>query len=133
MKQRKIEFRFWSALNNVMYNNDYLEDYTIKEILEWEGHLMQYINKDLNGVKLFEGDIVQHTNEEFYQDEEPIIAVIKLTEPKDLYDTFGWDFGNYVKLLGYNINFDLPEDAILLGNIYQNPELINQLQNVKKN
>lgn len=125
MKQREIEFRFWSALDNVMYDNDYLEDYTIKEILEWEGHLMQYINKKLNGVKLFEGDIVQHINEEFYGDQPPTIAVIKLTG--NLSNTFGWDFGNYVKLMGYNIDFDLPEDAVLLGNIYQNPELINQI------
>lgn len=131
MNTKKNKFRAWDKETNEMKDGD---DLVLNHIFLLPNGLglidrnlnvlenyiiMQYV-KNLNDEELYEGDIV-----EFYgpESDEKTISVIRFLEPSDASDSFGWTFGNFVKLNGFWIELDLPENTVKLGNIFENPEL----------
>lgn len=102
---REIKFRAWDKINNEMTLND-----SFYEVQKWnrtqielnDFELMQYTGlKDKNGVEIFEGDIVKNHNDE-----------VTLLESLD------WIFYDYYEGLF------MPENFEVIGNIYENPELL---------
>lgn len=112
---REIKFRVWHKKDKEMlvflsgfdYNTNILS--VLQTIQEWEIYqVMQFTGlKDKNGKEIYEGDIVK------YDDEEDLFEIIWSKEDAGL----KIKSGNYINLIE-------PEYLEVIGNIYENPELL---------
>lgn len=123
---REIKFRAWNTETNKMVIN--LKEmgvfalqsiYSIDEFLviptNEKYQLMQYTGlKDEKGVEIYEGDIVKYK----YISREQI-AEIKYNKEK-----LGFDFADNKVNLSYAYNFRQINNIEVIGNIYENPELL---------
>ena len=94
--------------------------YEYEEWCTWEGqfNLMQYTGlKDKNGVEIFEGDIVNYDDGEF-----SYIGSVK----KDYYQFYinGIEPVDSYDFIDVSNTFDGTTSLTILGNIYENPELL---------
>lgn len=118
---REIKFRAWDKLNKEMFNVEsinFQERKVYRDIVSYRKfndiELMQYTGlKDKNNKEIYEGDIVKLRNNHGmgvvkYYDEWGAF-VIEYTKPKPLV------------VLGMNYYI---EDIKILGNIYENSELL---------
>lgn len=122
---REIKFRAWEKQQKVMYESESIEwiDFGTKRILlrdeDFEGdmliprhfkkiELMQFTGlKDKNGKEVWEGDKGWDINDDFYE--------IKFVD------------GCFVAVMNGDVIVDLSEvaeDIEVIGNIYENPELL---------
>jgi hypothetical protein len=111
---RDIRFRAWDTENKEWVYSKPMPDMGFWEWVsydnttifnEWTGIT------DKNGKYIYEGDIVKHSNgiKKVYYDEQTI--------------SFQMDLSNYV--LDQEIGYDIRKIEVI-GNIYQNPELLNK-------
>ena len=80
--------------------------------------LMEYTGlKDKNGKEIYEGDIVFSESNQYYKQDEII------------WDCFGmgWDIG---KKDSWKLRSPMSSKTEIIGNIYENPELITEVKNV---
>lgn len=134
--QREIKFRFWDSVDNKMMDSSDIDSslyfpsfepqLSIGRYLEngdWEQDLpiMQYTGfKDKNGKEIFEGDILSckvWIDGKWEDSKEPVIF-------RDGCFCLDWSFqkdGSYYEILSKEI-----EGKSILGNIYENPELITR-------
>lgn len=138
MNKREIKFRVWEPLNkNMQYLNFALyenkgqvnhwvlpldhqccsdKNYTIMNLNNVE--IMQYIGlKDKDGIEIYEGDILINTNKSklnLGMDNQKYLVI---------YKTLGFDLKPLFK--GIALKFDY-SDLKKIGNIYENPELLNE-------
>jgi len=133
MENREIKFRFWDLLDEKMLQDIDIEEYTLHSLRDFEGHLMQYTGlKDKNGKEIYEGDIVSvksiiyDTIEPFEKStkiEFQIFCEVIWCNKIAGYDLKKIDGDNKPDAWGfYNENVNPFE---VIGNIYENPELIN--------
>ena len=102
---REIKFRAWDDADGV-HRDEGCMSYGITDITCDAAHIMQYTGlKDKNGKEIYEGDILNSVG--FY-----------LSEVK--YDD------NYAQFVATDINFLDSEEQEweVIGNIYENPELL---------
>ena len=135
---RKIKFRAWNNREKVMSPLRGF-DFLIKQaiincpneksktaISSWdykdkEIKLMQFTGlKDENGVDIYEGDIVQYTQSD-YRELESYNNNAEIIFENGSYKIARYDSGDSFHL---NINDDTIESVEVIGNIYENPELL---------
>lgn len=145
--QRDIKFRAWDKEEKKMIRSPYDSDFNIcivlpnlvemteksKEAKFIRGdylhdrfELMQYTGlKDKNGKEIYEGDIVKYKG-----DLSDVIAQVKFGEYEDAegYSVgrhYGWAvFFKHFDYEGDTTLIDIHDDCEVIGNIYQNPELV---------
>lgn len=130
---RELEFRAWFPQENRMINNvpidengkykhctstgfalQYDPSYIALEVMQYTGL------KDKNGVKIFEGDVVKNSWDDIFE--------IKFGECGN--GNICWN-GWYMNPPNKKINYCVPWDSMaikhyeIIGNIHQNPELLN--------
>jgi uncharacterized phage protein (TIGR01671 family) len=118
-KTREIKFRAWDSKNNKMILS---EEYNTGAVINLEGNsaytfweLNQYTGlKGKDDVEIYEGDVVEFETNHYDNKKIHRIAV----------EWQGWysdDFGEPCYIGFKNVNWGMT----VIGNIYQNPELIN--------
>lgn len=105
---RKFKFRIWEPATKEMVYVDAISIYSEDNLMQWTGLV------DKNGKDIYEGDILERT------------LVSGIISRNDVY----WDFGAWqLYRQGVLSELELYEDSYdrmtVIGNIYQNPELLN--------
>jgi len=105
--KREIKFRCWDDFQKKMFDISSLK-LPHREDLSPNVYLMQYTGiKDKNGKEIYEGDIVRKLDKTGYKAGRP----------------FAVKFESNAKCSGYMIGN--PKSYVIIGNIYENPELLN--------
>ena len=144
---REIKFRVWDKTTNTMFEDNKSTDITIEAyremvdingiLLDYESEceavLMQYTGlKDKNGKEIYEGDILSGGNrfDECYGT--PVIKIGNYDECKELFD----EEGDFYELSCTGVYFEFNNNTCtgidytcisnfeVIGNIYENPELL---------
>lgn len=123
---RPIKFRAWDTLNKKMiYDVQFKrEDRTFDQFLNTRYAIMQFTGlHDTNNVPIFEGDIVVQDGYKWFDDNKP-----------NYRGTVEWIYSQWQVLPPGGINEGLNDEGIdegentdweVLGNIYENPELLS--------
>lgn len=114
---REIKFRAWDTITNTMLNWEELSsqqnnlDLATLNVSRYEDSnlkFMQYTGlKDKNGVEIFEGDIVQHHD-----------------HLEAVYGIVSWDEEEAAFTPGVGLMSENKSWLEVIGNIYENPELL---------
>lgn len=122
-----IKFRAWDIENKVMRPVGRLDFFTDGDIhinnhlpVSYKDHDFFYLMwftglKDSNGVEIYEGDIVR------YNFGSAVIGIVKHGWASCMSVFYGW----YVDLGEGRINYTFSENYQVIGNIHENPELLN--------
>lgn len=150
----KPKFRAWTEEGKVMYYDIYpfkddtlllsYDEIAFDEVPAIDFILMQSTGLfDKNGREIFEGDVVElhrftknyHKNGGLYEGEETLVGTVIYGYTVDDIKYFGkvyppsWLFKNRYRELDFSDFSGIHEESFkVIGNIYQNPELIEKVE-----
>jgi uncharacterized phage protein (TIGR01671 family) len=127
---REIKFRAWdkknkqmlgiSEIGNLMFS--YGENYD--HITKYEAEIMQFTGlKDMKGAEIYEGDIVKWSDGDYKHPSNPRIAEVRF-DPELSFFAFNVDRGGHKFGFSNFIYTDTERHLEIIGNIYENPELL---------
>lgn len=122
---REIRFREWDDLNGEMHlawHPRFKVDGYTTELLQ-DGKVMQFTGlHDKNGKEIYEGDVVRDLRFSKHNIHEIQFGEGGEGEPADYVGGYiGWCMGN-----GETTGFTSGRELEVIGNIYENPELLNR-------
>lgn len=131
---REIKFRVWNKEEGMHYLDTFFVGASrMPPVGGWSNRIpMQFTGlKDKNGKEIYEGDIIEWEKKEWYEENKRLETPKVVKEHK----TIEWETEiencsccSKIYAFGYNISDDyspLTADKIeVIGNIYENPELI---------
>jgi hypothetical protein len=112
---REIKFRAWDKKNKKMFHRLHLATHLEEYLDDFDYEVMQFTGlKDKEGKEIYEGDIVRFS--EHYCGDSTIEEQVKVIK---------WDINGYTDdlLVG---SYNAPNWCEVIGNIYQNPELLKE-------
>jgi len=116
---REIKFRVWDKLLKRMLSWEWVHDNFFSRIFDYPNMIpMQYTGiEDKSGKEIYEGDLIQN--------EYGRICEVVWMEHAGCWDAHVRKFGAESKggHLGFQNN-EWPRHVIIIGNIYENPELL---------
>jgi uncharacterized phage protein (TIGR01671 family) len=116
---KEIKFRAWDKKNKQWLDtfNVILGTINLCEDVIY----MQYIGlKDKNGKEIYEGDVVRFCTKGFHP--EVFITTVE-------WDKCAFRLGNGRQLFYFGqVNLEVTDDGEIIGNIYENPELLEALR-----
>ena len=124
---RQIKFRAWSGqymiqwgfIDNIFQGPPTSSGIGVKFDNPFNMPQMQYTGlKDKNGVEIFEGDIIRW----FTMGGDDRISAIEYVCDENMPNCWGFHYGDAGKNIG--TLYDRPYKWEILGNIYENPELL---------
>lgn len=129
---REIRFRAWCKLDKILYDWERVKTEFTLEYFDDRGLIFQQYTglKDKNGVEIYEGDCFEKifkmieipTGRTFEQTE---VGVVKFDDGQFTCHIDGWGHAALKDVLGYqNKNNDYWKNGLIIGNIYENPELL---------
>lgn len=134
---REIKFRMWTKMERedgshhmAMLDHDCLLEWTLKDLTDGEDVLMQYTGlKDKNGKEIYFGDIVRAVGKSVGENDPQYDAIRGVgkqplfceCDPSYLRIRFTQKQNGLFEFLPHEL-----DDIEVLGNIYENPELITQ-------
>ena len=135
---REIKFRFWNNTTKCIYVDTGMTSLglndAIKKAIEADYEVMQYTGlKDKNGKEIYEGDILvcgpeAKPGEIFYSGGSACFA-IRWKDDTAKNGFFGQNLKMMISMAGSNCGEKKEENlSEILGNIYENPELVNEQQ-----
>ena len=121
MKRRTPKFRVYDTLLKKIINDNIFLGFENPEYI-----FMQYTDlKDINDVEVCEGDIVIY-KKEMEHDDTFILMRTGIVEYESRLMAFGFRYNN--KMREY-VGLDIIRDIEIIGNIYDNPELVSEFKN----
>lgn len=132
---RTLKFRYWNTITKEMVNNPkmpYKENWTIEQLFEDRGWMwMQFTGlTDRHGVEIYEGDIVRAgfdgalAGTIVFGMYKPVMNTDEWEGHQSFYIEWNdWD-GMTRGELGYWLQKNMETQAYVIGNIYENPELL---------
>lgn len=129
---REIKFRAWCKLDKILYDWEQVKKEFTLEYFDDRGLVFQQYTglKDKNSVEIYEGDCFEKvfkmieipTGKIFEQTE---VGVVKFDDGQFTCRIDGWGHAPLKDVLGYqNKSKDYWKDGLVIGNIYENPELL---------
>lgn len=126
------KFRAWDRYEEAMTNQDGIyfgamdHDETLESLilcLEERYELMQFTGlRGKNGIEIFEGDIVQWGDTPDWEEEPIRVAVVKINPDIQFDSNVGiFEYGRFI----YR---DTERFLTVLGNVYENPELLKEVK-----
>jgi len=134
---REIKFRAWNEMNSTMTYFDWdkvqSDQWVAQHLVDLlagthtEGFAMQFTGlKDKNGIEIYEGDVVHWGHIVGYTEINPRKAVVEIN-PDISFKTFNLGDNNHTFKFGSFAYQDTSVALEVIGNIHENPELLEQV------
>lgn len=124
---REIKFRAWDSISENLWGWDIVSKNPIPDFDLEHYTLMQYTGlKDKNGKEIYEGDIIEFIFWTYHEHEVEThyIGEIQIDEKLQSTTFVFTDSGKRRYYALYELTFDSESDIEVIGNIYENPELL---------
>lgn len=126
---REIKFRSWYLETNMVYSKNMVRENQLGAFFEFyvDSHdIMQYTGfKDKNGKEIYDGDILKYSDGSdvshhkiFFDEKIGRWSDVRM-EDQDCQTTYD--------------GFEFVGDCVVIGNIYENPDLIYEPKKIKRN
>lgn len=120
MNQRQIKFRAWDIHTKTMLDSDFVgKNWSVNDLMPpSEFPIMQYTGfLDKNGKEIYEGDIVSYNETQTMKAHKQIVEWKSERANADC-DCWGVEYSGF--------SLTSVKDCEIIGNIYENPELLNK-------